>query len=97
LASAETEADDDQSDILPAVLAEPRSVVVKAPEISPPPTAVLPPEVPRTCLSVDSPDKARFALELTEYYGVDDVDAFTPRLVEEPTWKLLLVPMELLN
>ena len=28
---------------------------------------------------------------------MDDADAFTPRLVAEPTWKLLLVPSELLN
>ena len=36
-------------------------------------------------------------MEVTPYSGVDDADAFTPKLVAEPTWKLLLVPRELLN
>lgn len=35
--------------------------------------------------------------DVTPYSGVEEVEAFTPRLVAEPTWKLLLVPRELLN
>ena len=91
----EYEADDDQSAMLPPVLAEPRSTVLNWPLISPP--VAPPPEVPSTCLRVEVPARDRFALEDTPYSGVEDVDAFTPRLVEEPTWKLLLVPTELLN
>ena len=37
------------------------------------------------------------AVEVTAYSGVDEAEALTPRLVAEPTWKLLLLPRELLN
>ena len=39
----------------------------------------------------------RLAEDSTPYSGVEEVEALTPRLVAEPTWKLLLVPRELLN
>jgi hypothetical protein len=55
------------------------------------------PEVPITCLSVVLPANPSVALESTEYPVVDETEAFTPRFVLEPTWKLLLVPTELLN
>lgn len=50
-----------------------------------------------TCCNTEVPARSRFAVAPTEYPVVEDVDAFTPRFVLEPTWKLLLVPIELLN
>ena len=55
------------------------------------------PEVPMVCVRLVELSRFNVAVEVTVYSGVDDAEALTPRLVAEPTWKLLLVPIELLN
>ena len=49
------------------------------------------------CVKLVEVSRCNVAVEVTAYSGVDEAEAFTPRLVAEPTWKLLLVPRELLN
>ena len=55
------------------------------------------PVVPMVCDMEDVVSRFNVAVEPTAYEGVDEAEALTPRLVAEPTWKLLLVPSELLN
>ena len=54
------------------------------------------PEVPMVCDMLVALSQVRVAVEVTAYSGVEEAEALTPRLVAEPTWKLL-VPRELLN
>ena len=58
---------------------------------------LLEPDVPIVCFNWVSVPRFSVAADVTPYSGVDELEALTPRLVAEPTWKLLLVPRELLN